>query len=440
MSAGSTDDSPTARREARAGHTNKSRAGGAKKRPTRYRLDVALSERARAGLSAQKKGRFAEAAVLLREALAESPDSVDVAVNLGAVELQLGRTIAARAAFERGIELAPTDARALRDVAIGLFAMGHFAEAAARFEQSATIDGAMIGAWLGLARAKAELGERTAAIGAAREAVARAGDEASAWIELHLASFDDGARDHEFVGAAERGYALAPRSEHAAILYAGALGIVGERAASDRVLRDSGLAGRGVAEALAFVLDARERSGARVFASKREGFELALDRAPSVGVIAEFGVRFGTSTRALSARGDVVHGFDSFEGLPEAWNGLARGAFSTSGSIPALPDTVRLHVGWFEQTAPAFAATLEERLKMVHIDSDLYASARCALDALGPRLEAGTVLVFDELVGNERWREDEHRALTEAIDRWAWKIEWLALSWITGQGVLRLSR
>ncbi|MBL8684084.1 MAG: tetratricopeptide repeat protein [Myxococcales bacterium] len=432
------DDAPDANA---ARQTVRTRAGGAKKRPTRYQRDVALSEDARRGLSAQKKGRFTEAATLLRAAYRTSPESVDVAINLGAVELQLGRTIAARSAFERGVSLAPTDARVLRDAAIGLCAMGHLDEAARLFERATTRDPSMVGAWLGLARARRQLGDRDGAVRAGRAAIERAHDDASTWIELHLALFDDratGALRDEFVCASERGYALAPRSEHAALLFAGALRITGDREASERVLRASGLGGRGVADALRWVNDERERSGARVFATKQEGWELALDAAPTKGVVAEFGVRFGTSTRALARRGDVVHGFDSFEGLPEAWNDLEPGAFSTSGAAPSLPDNVVLHVGWFDATAPAFAASLDGSPKLVHIDSDLYSSAACVLDALGAKLARGTVLVFDEVVGNERWREDEHRALCEAIERFDWQIEWLAVSWITGQGVLRL--
>ena len=60
------------------------------------------------------------------------------------------------------------------------------------------------------------------------------------------------------------------------------------------------------------------------------------------------------------------------------------------------------------------------------------------LECLGPRLRAGTVLVFDEYFGNERWRQDEHRAYVEAAERFGWKRDWLATSWITGQAAFRI--
>jgi hypothetical protein len=65
-------------------------------------------------------------------------------------------------------------------------------------------------------------------------------------------------------------------------------------------------------------------------------------------------------------------------------------------------------------------------------------SAATGLAILGPHLAPGSVLVFDEYVGNARWREDEHRAFLEAAGRMGWRFEELSLSWLTGQGVVRL--
>jgi hypothetical protein len=47
--------------------------------------------------------------------------------------------------------------------------------------------------------------------------------------------------------------------------------------------------------------------------------------------------------------------------------------------------------------------------------------------------------VLDEYLGNASWREDESRALAEAAARFGWSLEEIALDWITGQGVVRLT-
>ena len=67
----------------------------------------------------------------------------------------------------------------------------------------------------------------------------------------------------------------------------------------------------------------------------RQVLDLALTELPTDGVILEFGVFRGGTIRYLAKAvpGRKVHGFDSFEGLPEIWSGGAnnslKGAFTT---------------------------------------------------------------------------------------------------------------
>ena len=72
-------------------------------------------------------------------------------------------------------------------------------------------------------------------------------------------------------------------------------------------------------------------------------------------------------------------GFDSFEGLPESWKGLASGAFSTQGNVPDIDDArVRFVEGWYQNTFHDSLAWLAPRLArspvLVHYDADLYYS------------------------------------------------------------------
>ncbi|MFO0626159.1 MAG: class I SAM-dependent methyltransferase, partial [Polyangiales bacterium] len=152
------------------------------------------------------------------------------------------------------------------------------------------------------------------------------------------------------------------------------------------------------------------------------------------------GVRHGASARVLAAACDEVHGFDSFAGLPEAWQGMPPGAFSLEGRAPPLPPNVVLHVGPFSETAPAFARALRAPVRFAHVDSDLYASAATALDAIADRLGPGAVVLFDEYLGNARWRDDEHRALAEASAKFGWTTEVVSRSWVTGQAAFRVTR
>jgi hypothetical protein len=413
----------------------RTQAGGAKKRPARYTTGPALQALARA-IRAQKRGRTGEAEDAYREHLAREPGSLDALMNLAALAVLAGRMREAQALFARAGALAPGDARVQRDVGIGLAALGRFAEARVAFERAVADEGAPLGARLGLARACAALGDRAAAIAHAEDAVRAAPRSAPAHLELHRALFDDRAPE-PCIAPAERAVLLDPGWALARFFLSGALRLAGRADEADAALGPEGLVARGLVDALAYATRDQEPRP-RTFATTRETLRFALGEARGTGPVLELGVRHGTSVRILAEDGCRVHGFDSFQGLPEAWVGRAPGAFSTSGELPEVPPNVTLHVGLFEDTLPPFAARMTEAPRLVHVDSDLYSSARTALSVLGPRLEPGCVLVFDEYVGNATWRDDEHRAFREAAERFHWAWEELAVSWITGQGVVRL--
>lgn len=140
----------------------------------------------------------------------------------------------------------------------------------------------------------------------------------------------------------------------------------------------------------------------------------------TTGLVAEFGVHKGKTLTQIARRfPDVtVHGFDSFVGLPEAWSGtaLGAGAFDIGGEPPVLPvSNVEFHVGWFDTTVPAFAASTSGHFRFAHLDADLYSSTKTVFDHLGDRFVPGTILVFDEYFGFHGWQFHEHRAFEEFL-------------------------
>ncbi len=132
------------------------------------------------------------------------------------------------------------------------------------------------------------------------------------------------------------------------------------------------------------------------------------------GLFLEFGVASGATIRAIAeASGRPVAGFDSFQGLPEDWRyGVRRGAFA--GPPPELPAGITLHVGLIQDTLPAFVAALAPaaRIAFIHVDTDLYAPAKCILAQCRPFMR-DTIVVFDEFLNYPGWRDHEHRALIE---------------------------
>jgi len=131
----------------------------------------------------------------------------------------------------------------------------------------------------------------------------------------------------------------------------------------------------------------------------------------------EFGVWQGEATRywskLLRNPASRLHGFDSFEGLPEDWEtGKKRaGHFSTGTQAPEIDDPrVRFYKGWFNDTLPKYEMPTHEAL-VLNMDADLYSSTIYALNALSRSIVPGTYIYFDEFYD----RLNELRAFNEFL-------------------------
>jgi O-methyltransferase len=130
----------------------------------------------------------------------------------------------------------------------------------------------------------------------------------------------------------------------------------------------------------------------------------------------EFGVYRGKSiahwARLLENPESQLHGFDSFEGLPENWNmSSGKGEFSTDGIVPTIVDPrVIFHKGWFQETLPQFVVPPHDRL-VIHLDADLYSSTIYVLQTLRTHIVVGAILQFDEFCD----RQHELKAFDEFL-------------------------
>ncbi len=160
----------------------------------------------------------------------------------------------------------------------------------------------------------------------------------------------------------------------------------------------------------------------------------ALEQADKPRLTLEFGVGRGKSMRWIAPRVEgTVHGFDSFEGIQEHWNGNPIGSFAQK-KLPKVPGNVEFHVGYFDATLPAFLAAHPEPVAFLHVDCDLYSSTVTVFDALGDRLQPGAIILFDEYYNFHRWQQHEFRAFQEFVGRVGLRYEYIAYS-VTGQQV-----
>ena len=163
--------------------------------------------------------------------------------------------------------------------------------------------------------------------------------------------------------------------------------------------------------------------------------EFAVAEATRPGLFLEFGVARGKSIRWIAkATERTVHGFDSFEGIPEHWNGNKAGTFSRKGKPPRVPANVAFHIGLFDQSLPPFLQKFEDDVAFLHVDCDLYSSTKTIFEALGPRLQPGAIVLFDEYYNFPNWQQDEFRAFQEFIQASGAEYEYICYS-VTGQQV-----
>jgi hypothetical protein len=116
----------------------------------------------------------------------------------------------------------------------------------------------------------------------------------------------------------------------------------------------------------------------------------------------EFGVFKARTTRYWSAKlrhpEARLHGFDSFEGLPEEWADHASGKiFNAGGEIPVIADArVKFFKGWFNQVLPTYTVPDHDLLVLI-MDADLYSSTSYVLNHLRQYIRPGTLIYFDEM-------------------------------------------
>jgi hypothetical protein len=157
-------------------------------------------------------------------------------------------------------------------------------------------------------------------------------------------------------------------------------------------------------------------ANAKRFESGNSLRDFAAYGAPTSGLILEFGVFSGYTINRFAALlpERQLFGFDSFEGLPEAWAGIEKGTFSTK--LPAVRENVDLVVGLFDQTLEPFLYDHpDESVALLHVDCDLYSSTRTIFSFLADRIVPGTIIVFDEYLNYPGWREHEYKAFQEFV-------------------------
>lgn len=161
-------------------------------------------------------------------------------------------------------------------------------------------------------------------------------------------------------------------------------------------------------------------------------FDAAIELSDKTRPFYEYGVWMGDSFRYLIKAYKMGFGFDTFEGLPEDWHAVPKGTYSSFGNIPKI-EGGQFIVGEFSETLPKFFAKQRPKASLINFDADLYSSTLCALNHSLPVIDGKTILVFDELIVNREWENDEYKALIEFCDANRFKFDVHMVSLFTKQ-------
>jgi len=171
-------------------------------------------------------------------------------------------------------------------------------------------------------------------------------------------------------------------------------------------------------------------------------FELAFEKVQSMHVAGdylEFGVYQGTSF-ILAARMAERHSlkamryfaFDSFEGLPEAeGRKFNKGDYCcseesftcmiTKAGVP-LRKVVRVK-GWYDETLTNYTRKRHQlnQAAVIHVDCDLYSSAKVVLAFVEHLVQVGTILIFDDWYAFSNEADMRNFGEQKAFNEWPLK-------------------
>ena len=427
-----------------------------------------------AGLAAIRIGQCNIAIRLLQSAISGKPNYAEAHSNLGIALVNTGHTDEALASFRRAIDIAPRYANAHYNLGITLQATRRFEASKEAYITAISLRPDHGESFTNLATVLFEIGDLDGSENACHQAIAlrpndplgltilgqtymAAGscDAAAAAFRRALDVDPTFGRAHFYLGQllfreadpkpAARCFEVALRVDPTLIVSHLFLGMMcdmqGETETAARhfetLARHPGTTDY-LIDSWSYV-KSRRAGGARILTDSFETLRYALDCARVEGLALEFGVRSGTSLNFLAGKlTQEVHGFDSFQGLPESWDGSETGLYATGGKLPQVGPNVRLHVGLFADTLPGFVAEHPGPIRFMNVDCDIYSSTKTIFGHLSSRIVPGTVIVFDEYLINPNWREDEFKAFQEAVQAHGWKYEYLAFNLFTKQAVVRI--
>ena len=381
-----------------------------------------------------QNGRFSDAENLAVSITNEFPKHQFAWKVLGALLKQTGRAIDSLIAMQKSVQLAPQDAEAHSNLGTTLQELDRLDEALASYNQAIALKPDFAEAHSNLGNTLKELGRLDEALASYTQAIALKPDYAIAYWNLHSIQKTIKGAEHwiDKCLEADENFVTARLTKAALRFYQG------DRNNFDELMQSE------------FKQHPWMRSFAWAFSlpnlpplyfDKWHFFDAIVKKSIRTKPFYEFGVWRASSFRYLIKVFKKGYGFDTFTGLPEDWDVGSRiekkGTYTSDGNVPKIKGGEFIE-GKFENTLPVFFSQLRPIASVINFDADLYSSTICALNFSKKVMDKDTILIFDELLINESWEQDEFKALNEFCSLNNYSYEVIAISFFTKQVAVKL--
>jgi len=379
-----------------------------------------------------QKNNFQVAENFYKETLKTNPNHVDAHNNFGVMLLQLRNLQKAKSCFEKTIEINPSYANAHNNLGALFKELGKYQKAKSCYEKAIEIKPSYAEAHNNLGILFKELGELQKAKSCHQKAIQIQPNYSGAYWNLHSFASDT----DEALTILKKLYQIDNKFIKAKIMISALQGFKGNFNEFD-TLNASSVSIHPHMRSIKWIFSLPKLP--KIFFNRWNFFDDVVALADKSRPFYEFGVWNGLAFQYLINSFKKGFGFDTFTGLPESWDNVPKGTYSSFGSVPKILGGEFI-VGNFEDTLPKFFSKKRPLASLINFDADLYSSTLCALNYSNKVIDEKTILVFDEFIMNKNWEKDEYKALNEFCNNLGIGYEVLAVSFFSKQVAIKLKK
>jgi len=384
------------------------------------------------GIVFNSLGENQKAKECFEKAIKINPNYANAHNNLGIVFNSLGENQKAKECYEKAIKINPNHADAHNNLGIVFGDLGDYKKAKGCYERTIEINPNHSDAHNNFGAIFLELGENQEAKECYEKAIEINPNYTDAYFNLHSTS----SNIDEALSILTESNKIDKNNMKIKITIAALLGYKGNFNQFNNLL-SSPDSNHPYIRSIKWIFSLPRLP--KIFFNRWDFFDAIITSSEISRPFYEFGVWNGVAFKYLIKTFKKGFGFDTFTGLPEEWHDEKKGKYSAYGSVPKI-EGGEFIVGKFEDTLPNFFSKKKPMASLINFDADLYSSTLCALKYSNKIIDEKTILIFDELIMNDKWEEDEYKALNEFCDKLGYSYEVIAVSFYTKQVAVKLKK